>query len=411
MVFPELTAVGRDFKLKGYVLTQSKKPYEWPPPLTAYVWGSYTHTNNPQPSSLVSENRTSNFLSSGNDNVNIPQQASIFYAGRIINKLGAFIQGTYDGAAGRFFLDNSDIRYADTVSVSGKNLVWGIYVNNNPSLEDVWNTTPAFHFPYVTSQVAPTPAATTIIDGPLGQQMGGIGGYFFWNDLIYGAVSVYRTADNGVTEFLGAGTPTAIVVDGIVPYWRVAIQRQWGKHSLSMGTYGMITDIFPPGTTSGPSGRFTDTALDAQYQYLNQKHAFSAAATWIHEHQDWKASFPLGSTANPVDHLDTFRITGSYYDRKFYNGKIGGSMSYFTTTGNTDNVLYAPAPLTGSRTGSPNSYGFILQADYLPLDKIKFSLQYIIYEKFNGAHSTTMGSAETPQATTRFISFLRFCFK
>ena len=29
------------------------------------------------------------------------------------------------------------------------------------------------------------------------------------------------------------------------------------------------------------------------------KYIISAQATWIHESQDWKASFPLGNTANP----------------------------------------------------------------------------------------------------------------
>ena len=64
-------------------------------------------------------------------------------------------------------------------------------------------------------------------------------------------------------------------------------------------------------------------------------------------------------------------------------------------TGKRDNLLYSPDPVDGSRTGSPNNSGFILEADYIlnyPLWKkyntgmIKSSLQYTIHEKFNGAH-------------------------
>ena len=48
-------------------------------------------------------------------------------------------------------------------------------------------------------------------------------------------------------------------------------------------------------------------------------------------------------------------------------GDFGGSAGYFSTTGNSDSLLYAPNPVDGSRTGKPNSDGFILELDYLPL--------------------------------------------
>jgi len=54
-------------------------------------------------------------------------------------------------------------------------------------------------------------------------------------------------------------------------------------------------------------------------------------------------------------------------------------------------VLYAPNPVYGSRTGSPNSNGFILQAYYLPWERTKFTLQYTIYNKFNGSYSNYDG--------------------
>ncbi len=70
---------------------------------------------------------------------------------------------------------------------------------------------------------------------------------------------------------------------------------------------------------------------------------------------------------------------------------MGGSAAYFSTTGNTDKLLYAPNPVDGSGNGSPDSNGFIVEADYLPLDELRLVLQYTIYNKFNGGHTNYDG--------------------
>jgi hypothetical protein len=346
----------------------------------------------------------------------LPQQLSLFYGGRIYDKLGAFVQGTYDGVSNKIFLDMTDIRYSNNTIVWGKNLIYGLTLNNSPSVQDVWNTTPAWGFPFATSGVAPTPAAGTIIDGALDQQVGGIGAYAFWNNLIYLEGTVYRTARNGITEPLGAGTTTEKVVDGAVPYWRLALEHRWQNHFFTIGTYGMQADIFPSGNRSGPADRFTDIAFDAQYQFMGTiaaehmqenmqmdgdhmakagKHIITAHATWIHENQDWKASFPLGITANSSDHLNTFRTNVNYYYRT-HLGDFGGSAGFFSTTGNTDSLLYSTDPVDGSRTGSPDSNGFTFELDYQKTEitkylSLKSSLQYTLYNKFNGAHSNYDG--------------------
>ena len=50
-----------------------------------------------------------------------PQQASFFYAGKIADGLGAFIQLTYDGVGDSFGFDNTDVRYAHHFSFGGAN--------------------------------------------------------------------------------------------------------------------------------------------------------------------------------------------------------------------------------------------------------------------------------------------------
>jgi len=405
-IFPELTPFGRIFKLGGYVLSKSGKQYEFPPPLAGMVQASYTGSKG-----LTSGVAPFDSTNRATDRMNLPQQLSLFYGGRIYDKIGAFVQGTYDGVSNKIFLDIADIRYSNNTIVWDKNLIYGLTLNNSPTAQDVWNTTPVWGFPFASSGVASTPAAGTIIDGALGQQVGGIGAYVFWNNLIYLEGTVYRTARDGITKPLGAGTTTEQVVDGAAPYWRLALEQRWKNHFFTIGTYGMQANIFPSGNRSGPTDRFTDIAFDAQYQYMGTmepehmqehmhmdgepmskggKHIITAHATWIHEDQDWKASFPLGNTANSSDFLNTFRMNLNYYYRS-HLGDIGGSIAYFSTTGKTDNLLYSPDSVGGSRTGSPNSNGFILEADYLPWEKTKISLQYTLYNKFNGAHSNYDG--------------------
>src|SRR5664280_440871 len=102
-----------------------------------------------------------------------------------------------------------------------------------------------------------------------------MGMYGFWNNLVYGEVSVYRTNRTGITRTLGSGTVQDTVVDGAVPYWRLAVQQQWGNHSLSLGTFGLVADVYSGGIASGPTDRFIDTAFDAQYQFISKKHIFS----------------------------------------------------------------------------------------------------------------------------------------
>jgi hypothetical protein len=406
-VFPELTPFGRVFKLGGYVMSKSGKQYEFPPPLAGMVQLSYTDSKglNSGVAPFDSTNRAT-------DRFNLPQQLSLFYGGRIYDKVGAFVQGTYDGASDSIFLDLTDIRYANNTILWDKNMIYGLTLNNSPSVQDVWNTTSVWGFPYASSSVASTPAAGTIIDGALDQQVGGIGTYLYWNNSIYLGGTVYRTTRSGITRPLGVGTPTEQVVDGAAPYWRLALEQRRKNHFFAVGTYGMQADIFPSGNSSGPSDRFTDIAFDAQYQYMGtiepeqpeqkegqkagepqakaNKHIFTAHATWIHENQDWKASFPLGNTANSSDYLNTIKLNVNYYYRSSL-GDIGGRIAYFSTTGKTDPLLYSSNPMDGSRTGSPDSDGFILEADYLPWEKTKISLQYTIYNKFNGARSNYDG--------------------
>jgi len=383
-VFPELTPFGRAFKLTGYVFSKKTEPYEFPPPVSAGGIVSFTNTGKAQPPGVAP------FESRGNDNVNVPQVINAYYAGKLFSRVGTFFQGTYDGVSEKFLVDHVDIRYANYARIGRGSLIYGLTINNNPTVQDVWNSTPGFSFPYVSSSVVPEPIAAPKILDALALQVGGLGLYGFWNNLLYTEVALYRTSRNGPTQWLGAGTQIENLADGVIPYWRVALQRTWKQHSFSLGTYGLVARIFPEGQTRGLSDRFTDIGVDAQYQYIGSKHIFTAQATWIHEDQNRDGSFARGEAARRSGSLDTFKINGNYYYRSRF-GTVGGTLAFFSTTGSRDPELYAPEPAEGSRTGRPDTNGFIIEANYLPWNYTKISVQYTIFTKFNGARTNYDG--------------------
>ncbi|WP_157385852.1 hypothetical protein [Methylosarcina fibrata] len=373
-VFPELTPFGRQFKLRGFSQKAPNVKFPASLPISALLqvsWVSTQKTKNTDPENFPH-----------NDEV-IPQAVGLYYGGKITKKSGALIQASYDGIEDKVVVEMFDARYADSLSFAdNQEMVYGLTLNNNPTLSDIYNSTPQWSFPHAET-AALSPAARTQIDTTLASQVGGLGVYTLWDNLVYGEVAFYRSARRGLLRPLGAGVPTENVVNDFAPYWRVALQHEWGSHSLAAGTYGMVADVFPdPDNTGGPADRFTDVALDAQYQYIGGEHIVSTAATWIREAQDWNASFAQGFTSNKSDVLQTFRIDAHYY----YQRLFGGGIQFFSTWGNSNALKYNTGePVTGSANGKPNSNGLIAELNYLPLSNVKLAARYTAYGQFNGA--------------------------
>ena len=392
--WPELTPVGREFKLGGYTLMKEvKEERPWLPtlldgpppklPLALMLQISLTHTNS----------------TSGADASNFPrndaaalQQFSLFYAGRIADHFGAFAQWSYDGIEHHSSIDNVDIRLADSFTAGEKNISYGLTLNNNPTVSDIYNSTPAWGFPFASSSVAVTPNAATLIDGGLGQQVVGLGAYAMWNRTLYMEVAAYRTADGAFSVFrAGTDKTTDAVLDGAAPYWRLALQHLWGEgtHSAMVGTYGIDARKFPDSLDpTGPTDRYFDTGFDAQYQYVTDRHRFSAQLNWIREKESLDASFASGAASNASNVLKTFRGKLTYY----YDARYGATLAYFRTTGSSDDALYDTGePVTGSASGSPNTSGYIVELDWLPRRDIRLAAQYTTYRKFNGSNTNYDG--------------------
>lgn len=402
-VFPELTPFGREFKLNGYVLDNIKQikgitienretlALNSIPPISVMLQISYTHTGTALPDSAVT-----GALAKDGD-VLFPQQASLFYAGKIADNLGAFVQLTYDGVGDSFGFDNTDIRYARHFSFGSDSepnhhsLLLGVTVNNGPTVQDVWNTTAAWGFPYSSSSVAPTPIASTKLDagaGGIGQSAAGVGVYAWFDDSIYAEISFYGAAIRGGAHPLDS--TQANVIHGVSPYWRLAYEYRWDRNSLSVGTYGIVAKENPGNGTplQGPVDKYTDTAADVQYQFIGEDHLFTVLSTYIHERQKLDASFVDALTANASNTLKTFKLTGEYSFQRM----IGGALGFFNTTGSTDTVLYAQAPVTGSLANNPDSRGYVAEVNYLPWLNTKLQLQYIRYDKFNGLSNNYDGA-------------------
>jgi hypothetical protein len=430
-VYPELTHFGRMFKANGYILDNVKQVRDVSsrreqllelaqiPALSIMAQASYTQLKESLPD-LANVNVPGK---AQNGTAEFPQQLSLFYAGKIAPHLGAFFQLTYANNSGSIGIDNSDLRFADMrILPDDRSLIYGVSLNNNPTVQDLWNSTPAFGFPYATSNAIVSPLAGTQIDGPLAKFVAGLNAYVFWNESLYAELGGYRSAKQGSTNSLtGAAGPldgtTSNVIQGLAPYWRIAYEHNWGRHSLEAGLYGLDIKLLPGGSSStpqplqGPYNRFKDVAEDFQYQYIGEVHLATVAGTRIHESMSLAASFASGAAGNPSDDLTTTRLWATYYYRRW----IGATLGYFSTTGSADVGLYpAPAPGTAgvvtSANGLPNTRGWMAEASYLPWLNTKLSLQYTAYTKFNGGSSNYDGVGRAASSNDTLYLLLWFAY-
>ncbi|HJS89406.1 MAG TPA: hypothetical protein VJ738_05510 [Steroidobacteraceae bacterium] len=433
-VFPELTHFGRVFKANGYVLDNlqqvqavgSKREelleLAKTPALSIMAQVSYTSLKTRVPD--VSNSAANAAGLTQNGTAGFPQQLSLFYAGKIAPHFGAFAQLTYANDSGTIGIDNTDLRFANMIILPHKqSLIYGISLNNNPTVQDLWNTTPAFGFPYAASNANVSPLAGTEIDGTLAQDVAGLSAYAFWNESLYLEAGIYRSAKQGQTNVLtGQAGPldgsASNVIEGGAPYWRAAYEHDWGAHNLEVGIYGAEFKLQPGAGTplQGPDNRFNDVAEDIQYQYVGEDHIFSVEGTRIHEKMNLTAS-ALGGT-NATDDLTTDRLWATYY----YRRQFGGTVGWFSTTGSADPGLY-PAQATladgvtpcncgvvTSANGSPDTRGYVGEVNYLPWLNVKLSLQYTHYTKFNGGDTNYDGFGRNASDNDTLYLLLWFAY-
>jgi len=383
--FPQLSRFGRLFKLNGYTMSN-----------LAGVPEQTDSTNRPTMAlssipglstmAIASATSLAKALPGTADTrAEFPQQFSLLFGGEISRHLGALAELSYTDVTGKLSVDNTDVRFANHASLRGRDLLYGVSLHNNPTVQDVWNTAPAWKYPFTSPTLAPHPAASTMLDGGLAQSVLGLGAYGWFDNMLYAEFTTYASAPQG-TALIDS---TSRGIRSVAPYWRVALQNRHGPVYLMVGTYGMVAD-FDRGAGSSVSGdawdRYTDVGGDAQVERELGRSYLVARASYTHESQNLARSFtatPQGST-NPTNTLDTWRLNATFGPVKDWSFGAG----YFATTGSTDPLLYPAASVTGSRTGDPASSGEVAEVTLNPWLNARIGLQYTIYQRFNGSSTS-----------------------
>jgi hypothetical protein len=379
---PALTAYGRSFKLNGYTFDGGDSPM----PLAAFIQGGYSHTDVAPPTSLARH-------FSADDNVSV-DQVSMFIATRITDHLGIFSQSTYSGEKRHYNWDNTDLRYSRPVTLFGTDAIAGVSVNNNPTVQDLWTSTPAWAYPYITSPLVPTPGANPVIFGALAQLVVGATAYAMIHDSVYAEAGVYKGLSNRWLDNLGLYPANNLNINGAAPYWRLNYQLTSDPHYFSLGTFGLDVKLQPDPTVPD-TNRFTDIGVDATYQYTPSRGgAVLATASFVHERQDLSATFNAGGADTPTNHLNEFRLDASYAWSQTYSAGFG----LFDITSGTDLTYYGN--LTGSINGAADSRGYILQLEYVPLGKASsWGRPGSMFASVCSTSATRNSTAATPTTT------------
>ena len=398
---PQLTPLGRAFKIGGYTQTGGDG-WRSKIPLSVMMMGSLTSVAKAVPADQV----TSGYKANNNFNLD---QASLFIAGNLGAYSGAMIQITGGNNLAAFNSDNADIRpFTTAFDVGDKELRVGITINNNPTVQDPYNSSYAWGYPYISPRLAPTATlGQPILSSGMGTNSMGYTGYLWWDKSLYFEGGFYQTQSPWMLK-AGGNNYGIGSTPGVAPYVRAAYEWNWGDNSAHAGAMFMQANVSPVSgvrQTSAAFGQdtYTDMSADAGYQYLGTgKHVFTVDAIYTHEQQALNASAASFNNANGTSfgskyNLDQFRISGAYW----FNNTYGLNLNYQRTWGSANPVLYAPGEYTGSAASRPGTDAYVVELDWVPFGKddswaaplanLKLGIQYIGYVNYNGGSSAYDG--------------------
>jgi hypothetical protein len=403
---PQLTPYGRNFKIHGY--TQRSNAFNVP--LAVMAEASYVNTVKAQTPPTPGFAPNNNFA---------VDQISLFLAGGLGSHLGAFIQTTYDGVARAFSWDNLDVRALTNAHVGkGVDMVIGASLNNSPTVQDAWNTLPAWGFPYTSSALEPSPAISPLISGALAQTSLGLTGYTWINSTLYLEAGAYGSPGATTLTHLGADPTSPGSIRGLAPYGRLAVQHEVAGGTLEGGVFGMGAAIYPALDRSlGLTDDYADIGVDASYyRALQSGDVVTLNARYIHERQDLHYTCAIaaqsGAACAPHSDLNDVRIDASYY----WRNKVGFTIQGFDTAGSSNAFVYQV--MNGFRVARPDSAGVMFQIDGTPFGgapllkraNFRVGLQYTLYTQFNGAGSNYdgAGSRASGNNALRVFTWLAF---
>jgi len=413
---PQLTAFGRAFKIGGY--TQTGGDATTPVPFSLMLIGSYSNTTKGQGAPAAN-----NYGANGNFAMD---QIGLFYGGHIGDYAGALIQGTFDGIASAFNLDNSDVRLTAPFTVSDTELRLGLDINNGPTVQDPYNSSYSWGYPYVGSALVPTPTAQPLLAGGLSGNSIGATVYAWYNRSLYLEAGLYNTVGPTLLNWMGNSYGPGSTANP-APYLRGAYEWNWNGQSAHIGTIFLHSNFNPAISSFSADGSqghdsYTDYAVDGGYQYIGDgTNIVSVLGIFDHETQNLVGSTSMGASSQPNNTLNQVRLSATYYYQQTY----GATFGWQNTWGSPNPLLYnggssTPQPLSGSANGKPNSNEFILEADYVPFGKadswagpwvnLKLGIQYTIYTEFNGGTSNYDGNGRNASANNTLYLFAWMIF-
>ena len=212
---------------------------------------------------------------------------------------------------------------------------------------------------------------------------------------------------------LGVNPTGTSSINGIAPYWRLAVEPKWGGNSLELGTFGLAASVNPGRVTGFGTDHIVDLGFDTQYQFLGERDSISLQASYITENQSLTASQAIGNSTNSRNHLHSLRVKTTYY----YDQTYGVTAGYFQVRRHDRPRRSTPRP---RRTTSPNSAGWIGELDYIPFNhggpsfwpwlNVKIGLQYVYYDKFNGGQTNFDGSGRNAHDNNTIFAFAWIAF-
>jgi len=202
-------------------------------------------------------------------------------------------------------------------------------------------------------------------------------------------VALYRSARSGLARALAA-------------------KRDWSKHSASIGAFGLTAKVFPDrDDLSTGIDRPHDVGIDGQYQFESGAHTVTAAASWMRDRQRLDATFAAGGADNRVLSLYSQRADVHYA----YQPRYGATLGAFATNGDRDGLRDDTGDMvTGSVAGKPDSRGWAIEFNYLPLPYADFDLRYTGYTRFDGGESNYdgLGRNARDNDTTYLYAWVQF---
>jgi hypothetical protein len=397
--YPELTPYGRIFKLTGYTAGERGLP------LAAMLVADYTSTQNPSDPNVHL------------DKTAIVNVVSVFLAGKVSDNVGGFAQYTHTlhdtqdanlNWVGHTGADNFDLRYADRTIDAARDLIWGVTLNNNPSVQDVWNSAPAWSHPYLSPSKTYGLPAATLVEGALAQQVAGVGVYAYLNQSIYVEVTSYQTAKDA-WSFLSYGSNVGnpdhplTSLDGNALYWRAAYTKAWDASNVMVGVFGLDAKVLPLDGSQMPlfnvgSTHYKDVGVDAQYQYLLSPHTFTAQLRTLSETIDDASGLAYSDGAAT---LKTLLAKAGYV----YRDKYGASLTYRNVSGSADTTAYAAGTslVPDSALWTPEIFWLIQQ-------NVRIGLQLNLFTKYLGTGSNYDGAGRNASDNNNAYVYLWAAF-